>query len=269
MAQQAITLENIWQNYAFYSRGIPGFNFMNDGQHYTLQDDNKIIKYDLTTGNTIEVLFDADMVKAPNGWEGKFNSYTYSNDENYILFATNTRSIYRRSSESIYYLYDTKEKQLANVYEQPISNPSLSPDKKYIAFTYKNNLYTREVTSGKITQITADGKQNEIINGSTDWVYEEEFSIVKAYEWAPDSKSIAFIRFDESQVPEFTMTLYNDELYPEYETWKYPKVGEKNASVTTHIYNLDSKKRVTVDLGDLTDMYIPRIKWNPANELIV
>src|SRR5690606_35043443 len=118
------------------------------------------------------------------------------------------------------------------------------------------------------TQITTDGKKNAIINGICDWVYEEEFVFVRAFDWSGDSKKIAFIRFDESEVPEFSMTVFNKQLYPEVETFKYPKAGEKNSKVSLHIYDLSSKDSKTVDLSNYSDFYIARIKWtNDANVL--
>ncbi|MEL6942234.1 MAG: alpha/beta fold hydrolase, partial [Bacteroidota bacterium] len=119
------------------------------------------------------------------------------------------------------------------------------------------------------TQITADGKYNHIINGASDWVYEEEFGLVRAFEWSPDGKKIAFLRFDESEVKEFTMQMYNDDLYPENVVFKYPKVGENNSVISAHIYNLDNGKLVKIDTGTEADIYLPRIRWTPNGELCV
>ena len=131
-------------------------------------------------------------------------------------------------------------------------------------------MYVKDLASGATTQITEDGKFNHIINGGADWVYEEEFSFAKAFHWSPDGKKIAFMRFDESEVKEFTMTKFKGGLYPEYETFKYPKVGEKNAVVSIHIYDVASQKTVTAETGDETDIYFPRIKWTQApNQLCV
>jgi dipeptidyl-peptidase-4 len=119
---------------------------------------------------------------------------------------------------------------------------TLSPDKKKVGYVRDNNLYFKDLSSGKTTQVTTDGKFNAIINGNCDWVYEEEFSFSQAFEWSPDSKCLAFYRFDETKVPEFTMTNYTGELYPEYETFKYPKVGTENSKVSIHIYDTKVQK---------------------------
>ena len=145
---------------------------------------------------------------------------------------------------------------------------AFSPDGKKIAYAKANNLFIYDIESQSNTQITTDGNKNTIINGITDWVYEEEFAFVRAFDWSKDSKKIAFIRFDESQVPEFSMSIFKKDLYPKTETFKYPKAGEKNSVVSLHLYNVDTKSTKKVDLSQYSDFYIPRIKWtNDANVL--
>jgi dipeptidyl-peptidase-4 len=147
---------------------------------------------------------------------------------------------------------------------------TFSPDGKKVGYVRDNNLYYKELSSGKTCQVTTDGKLNSIINGSCDWVYEEEFSFTKAFEFSPDSRYIAFYRFDETNVPEFTMTNYTGELYPENVEYKYPKVGMENSKVSIHIYDTKTKKTATVDRTSEPNGYIPRIKWTwDPNQLCV
>lgn len=269
-AQEEITLQDIWQDYTFYARSVPGFSFMADGQHYSRLEDGKINRYDLTSGELVETILDAEQLGTQGGFSGTINSYEFSGDERMIVIKSATEQIYRRSSIADFYVYDRTGGQLSRVYEGgKISYATLSPDNTKIAFCYANDLYCKDLKTDRLQRITTDGIKNKIINGSTDWVYEEEFSIVKAFEWSPDSKHIGFVRFDESQVPQFTMTRFNGALYPDYETWKYPKVGEKNADVSAHIYSLKAGTTAKVDVGSEVDIYLPRITWADRDRFVV
>jgi dipeptidyl-peptidase-4 len=153
--------------------------------------------------------------------------------------------------------------------EDKVLHASFSPDGSKVAYVKDNNLYYKDLQTGKVVAVTTDGKRNEIVNGNCDWVYEEEFEFTKAYEWAPDSRHLAFYRFDERQVPEYTMTIY-DSLYPTPYKYKYPKAGEPNSIIQIKIYDIASKQTVDADLGSEKDQYIPRIKWtNDPSELCV
>jgi len=271
VGQQDITVEAIWRDFEFRAKSVPGFNFLNDGRHYTRLEKNVIKKYDITTGDFVEDIFSADQINGELGFEGEIEKYSFNHDETKILIESEKESIYRRSYLAKYHIYDLKEYKLYALYEEgKVMNATFSPDAKKVAYVFKNNLYYYDLETEITLPITFDGAQNEIINGVTDWVYEEELSFVKAFWWSPDSKKIAYMRFDESEVREFTMTLYKDELYPEYQTFKYPKVGEKNAEVTVHMYHLSTEESTPVDIGDLSDMYVPRIKWTQdPNQLCV
>lgn len=272
VAQQAITNEGLWKDYTFVSKSVPGFNFLNDGKHYTRLQDNVIKKYDLVSGDFVENLLIADDLKGQAGFGGKLNSYSYNDDESMLMLKSESEAIYRHSTRAVFHLYDIATGKLTRINQDDtkISYATLDPTSTKVAYVKENNLYVMNLALGSTTQITTDGKKNSIINGATDWVYEEEFAFDKAFEWSSDGKRIAYIRFDESQVKEFTMTRYNGDLYPVYETFKYPKVGEKNAKVTAHVYNIHKKKTDEVDLGDMYDMYIPRIKWTEdKNKLCV
>jgi dipeptidyl-peptidase-4 len=262
-----ISVEDIWQDYTFYPKSVPGFNFQRDGKHYTLLEKDQVRQYDLTTGEFTKTLFNGSDLKTDD-FDGAFSNYAFSEDEKNILITTNSEAIYRRSSKANFFVYDGKSLTALDAKGKQ-RDATFSPKADKVAYSIGNNLYYKDLKKGSVVQITEDGKQNEIINGGADWVYEEEFSFAKAFEWSPDGKKIAFMRFDESRVREFTMTLYNDDVYPEYQTFKYPKVGEDNSIVTVHIYDLKNNKITKIDLANDYE-YIPRIKWTQdANTLCI
>jgi dipeptidyl-peptidase-4 len=268
-AQDLIKLEDIWASNVFSAQYVPGFNFQLDGRHYTRQEGNKVVQYDLTTGQSTAVLLDASELEGQAGFSGQLRGYSFSNDESKMLISSEVESIYRRSRKGYFFVWDGE--QLQAIYpEGKISYATFNPQADKVAFVFENNVYLKDLESGAITAITEDGKTNQIINGAADWVYEEEFAFAQAFAWAPDGNTIAYYKFDESKVQEFTMTNYRDDLYPEYVTFKYPKVGELNSVVSIHLYNLTTGTTQKVDVGPEKDQYIPRIKWTQdPNQLCV
>lgn len=261
-AQKLITLEDIWQYGTFNANSVPGFNFMNDGKHYTRLEQNKIQQYDLTTGNLVQTIFDAATVANQAGFNGRIQGYRFSNDEKTILLWSEVESIYRHSTREKYFVFNRTNSAFTPVFaEGKVSLGTLNAQADKVAFVFENNLYMRNLQNDEIVQITRDGAVNAIINGGMDWVYEEEFALKRGFEWSSDGQRIAFYRFDESEVKQFTMTLYNNDLYPEYETFKYPKVGERNAIVTIHVYDVATGQTAAMTTGEENDIYIPRIRW--------
>lgn len=262
VAQQAITLEEIWSG-AFRTKGMDELNAMKNTNQYTVLNFNRnsrttqIDLYDYATLNKVATLIDTK-----NHPELKsIDNYTFDNQEKKILIATQSKPIFRHSFTANYFVYDIVAKKLQKFTDKAIQEPTFSPDGNSVAYAFENNLYLTNLISGVTTQITKDGKKNAIINGITDWVYEEEFSFVKAFDWNADGTKIAFIRFDETNVPEFSMDIYNEGLYPTQNVFKYPKAGEKNAEVSLHIFDIKTNNVSTINLGNYTDFYIPRIKW--------
>ena len=255
---QEITLEKIYKEHLFSSKSVRGINSMRDGDHYTINGEGRrIIKYAYSDGKPVDTLFNASQFSEIES----FNAYTFHPDETMILLTTEVERIYRRSFRAEYYVFDRSSDKLhrvSNNGKQQLA--AFSPVASKIAFVRKNNIFIADLASGEEKQITLDGEKNAIINGAPDWVYEEEFGFSRGFYWSPDGRRIAFYRFDERRVKEFTMTYYR-ELYPELYTFKYPKAGEKNALVSIHVYDLETGKTSVMDTGDETDQYIPRIEW--------
>ena len=263
-----ITLEDIWSKGTFRSQSVQNINWMKDGAFYSASENGKIIKHQVTDGASVETLFDQAIGVENLGKKLDMEDYSMSSDEQKILISAEGEPIYRRSSREENYVYDLKTKkitQLSKGGKQMFA--TFSPDGSKVAFVRLNNLYMVDLATMTEKQITTDGKWNHIINGACDWVYEEEFSFAKAFQWSPDSKKIAFYTFDETKVPEYNMQTWG-KLYPTDYKYKYPKAGEPNSIVTISIFNLTDAKTTKVDIGKETDQYIPRIRWtNDANVL--
>lgn len=280
---QKITLEDVMKKRTFSSKGIYGIQPLRDGRYYCHATDDSLNVYDYETGNYIRtIVTSADLIPAGDTVPVPISTYELNEDETRILFAKDEESIYRHSTKAYYYLYDIATKSLV-----PLSAgekqrlATFSPDGNKVVFVRDNNLFIRDLESGiwdpgfpagqgndpnrdpvytTEMQITSDGRINEIINGATDWVYEEEFGFTKALFWSPDSKKLAYYRFDEKRVKEYKLEYYGED-YPEIYTYKYPKAGEDNSLVEIRIYNLETGETVHVNIGNETDIYIPRIKW--------
>lgn len=264
-----ITLDNIWNDGTFRTESLDALHSMNSGQEYSVLNFDRangsttIDIYDYKTLEKVKTLVNSSSLEAIK----YFTDYTFSDDESQVLLATNQESIFRRSTLANYFVFNTKTNTLTSISEAKIQEPTFSPDGKKVAYGLNNNLYIKDIASGKTIQFTKDGEKNKIINGITDWVYEEEFAFVRAFEWNADSNKIAFIRFDETEVPEFSMDVYGKNLYQTQTVFKYPKAGEANAIVSLHVFDLLGNTTTQVELGPHLD-YIPRIKWtNNANVL--
>ncbi len=260
-----VTLEEIWSG-TFRSEYIDALHSMNDGEHYTVLDYNSktrstaVIKYNYKTQEKTNTIVDSKNLSNLD----YFTNYTFNKDETKILLATNVTPIFRHSRLGNYYIYDLKSKTNKLLTTKQIQEPTFSPDGTKVAYVYNNNIYLTDLNTGKETQVTNDGVKNEIINGVTDWVYEEEFAFVRAFEWNSTGTKIAYIRFDERNVPEFSMDVYGSKLYQTQTVFKYPKAGENNAIVTLHIYDINQNIKQQVQLPKY--YYIPRIKWTNDSE---
>jgi dipeptidyl-peptidase-4 len=260
-----ITLEEIWSG-QFTEKHIENFIPLNNNEYTTLNFDFEtrssfVIKHSFENKKTDTILSNKFFKKIP-----LFDKYSFNSNETKIIFRTERQQIYRRSIKGVYYIYDLLSKELNMIDNERINEPTFSPDSKKICFTKNNNIFIYDISQKTSTQVTFDGKKNQIINGTTDWVYEEEFGFVKAFEWNNNSSKIAFLKFNEKEVPEYSMNVFYGQLYPSNLTFKYPKAGEKNAEVSLFVYDTNLKKTKKIDLGDYE--YIPNIKWSNDENLL-
>ena len=276
VSQTKITIEDVWSKGTFSPKGAQGFNVLKNGVNYVeIKDattDGVLVlsEFELKSGKKIRDLVNGNDVKFKDRF---LNLYTYNlspNEDKLVLFE-NLESVYRRSPKASYFVYDIATKKITELSAQGKQMfPHFSPDGKKIAFVRDNNLYIKNLETDAETVVTVDGELNKIKNGWADWVYEEEFSKADYFDWSKDSKCLAYIRFDETKVKEYTLDYYKGDLYPEKFTYKYPKAGEDNSKVSVHIYNTETKATITADIGTETDIYIPRIQFtNDANTLCI
>lgn len=272
---QKVTLQDV-ANGTYRAQSIQGLKPMLDGEHYTQisKDHKRIVKYSFKTGKEVATIF--DVATARNHKLKSFDNYIMSPDESLILIQTETKPIYRRSFTAIYYIYNVRNRTL-----EPLSNngpqqvPLFSPDSHQIAFVRNNNIYLIKLLFGNSeSQVTKDGEYNKVLNGIPDWVYEEEFSYNRAFDFSADSKMIAYVRFDESQVPMYSFPWYKgmDPEKTEYTTYpgsydyKYPKAGVVNSKVSVHSFDIKSRVTRKMELPVDSDGYVPRIKFTDDPE---
>ena len=274
--QKQLSNELIWASGEFSTDYVYGINSMEDGEHYTTLDTRNgeaiVNKYAYKAyGEVKDVIVKSSNLKDEEGKAMAIEGYAFNDKEKKLLISTQVESIYRHSTRAYYYIYDIASKTTKPLSDKNKGKQRLaefSPAGDRIAFVRDNNIFIKNLNNGVETQITNDGEQNSIINGATDWVYEEEFGIDKGFYWSPDGQWLAYYRFDESHVKEFQMALYGS-LYPEQYTFKYPKAGEDNSIVQVYVRNIYEPLSMPIPLGEETDIYVPRLKWGPDNLLCV
>ncbi|WP_066629116.1 S9 family peptidase [Labilibacter marinus] len=268
--KKTVTLEDLNKNYSFYPKSVHGLESMKDGMHYTTLENKatQVVKYAYATGKQVGVILDlANIEDCP---VSHIQGYELNNTETKVLIYTNKKAVYRRSFKADYYVYDIKQKEIKPLSEKGREQvATFSPNGEMVAFVRDNDMYISKLKFGIEVQITKDGEFNKIINGIPDWVYEEEFSYNKAFEWSPNSLELAYVRFDESEVREFSFPMYQgshpnyDEnaLYPGEYKFKYPKAGETNSKVSVNVFHVKNRTTKTMKIEDSKEYYIPRIKW--------
>ncbi len=268
--QKQVELDDFITLGTFKSKGVPGLKPMKDGNYYSVLEENgsRIVKYAYASGQSVEVVVDMGNLK--NSEIKNIVDYQFSPDETKVLVYVNPEGIYRNSFMADYYVIDVVRREIEPLsVEGKQQEPAFSPDGNNVAYVRNNNIFIKKLRFGTESAITTDGKLNEIINGIPDWVYEEEFGFTRAFEWSPDNEDLAYIKFNESEVKEFSIPFYKASfpvfeefaLYPGSYNYKYPKAGEVNSKVSVHVFNLRNRTTKRMDIGDLSDVYIPRIRF--------
>ena len=258
-----LELADLYERPTFSMKRVVGMNPMKDGNTYATLEKGKLNIYNYKTGKLVKTLFDmrelvliGDSLPLP-----LYSTYELSDDESKVLFMNNMNPIYRHSYTASFYVYDINNKVLSPLSENGDQRlATFSPDATKVAFMRDNNLFIKDLKTNEEIQFTHDGEWNHVINGAPDWVYEEEFGFAQGFYWSPDSKKIAYYRFDESDVKEFNMQM-TEGLYMQDYKFKYPKAGEDNSIVEVFVYDIASGETKKMDTGEETDIYLPRIKW--------
>ena len=273
--EKSIKLADIWRYYKFYDRSTQGIRSMNDGLHYSTltkaEGAPAIVKYSYQTGKAVDTLLTANDIETQTGKSINFDNYQFGPQENKVLLATQTESIYRHSSKSFYHVYDLESRELIainNEHKQQLAD--FSPTQNKVAYVLNNRMHILDLDQPDAAPVSfGRGEEDAFIAGAVDWVYEEEFSFHKGFHWSPDGARIAYYQFDEREVPMFSMDIFGKGLYPKEYEFKYPKAGEVNSKVSIHIYHVESGEEYQAEIPENYE-YIPRINWNAdPEELIV
>ena len=269
LAGQQLTIKDI-TNGTFRTESMVGVEPLSDGESYTQisSDGKQIVKYSFKTGKQSGVLFDVNTARGSK--IERVDGYVMSPDGRHMLIQTKTKSIYRHSFTAVYYIFNVANNRLVPLSDGgPQQIPVWSPDGNQVAFVRDNNIFlVKLLYNNAESQVTKDGKFNEVINGLPDWVNEEEFSFNSAMVFSADSKQIVWVRYDESEVKQYSMSLFKGlkpereeyASYPGFYTYKYPKAGEQNSKVKVMSYDIKSHQTRTMQLPLDADGYIPRIK---------
>lgn len=269
---KSVSLKEITDGMFRQKTAVGEMRSLPDGEHYTAMnaDRNMIVKYSYRTGKAVDTLFNATTARECEFT--KFDGYTISSTGHHILVWRETEPIYRRSYKAAVYDYDVRRNYIKPITDskEKVMIPTFSPDGRMCAFVKDNNIWIRKFDFDTEVQVTKDGALNKILNGTTDWVYEEEFAVTNLMAWSPDSEYLAYVRTDETEVPEYSMQVYGEGLYPSYYNFKYPKAGQKNSTVSVKAYSVQTRDTKHLDVPMDEDSYIPRITFTRnASQLAV
>ncbi|GAB1441412.1 S9 family peptidase [Ignavibacteriales bacterium] len=268
-AQEKVTIEKLFRG-EFSGEFFKSVSWTETGHtYYKIEDGtdgSQIFKVDISTGDKTLLAETKDFVPEGKNTPLTLNDFKFSKSGKYILIYTNTKRVWRVNSKGDYWVYNTqskKMKQLGGVDAKPstLQFAKIDPTEKYAAYVREHNLYLEDIETGSIKALTSDGSRT-VINGTFDWVYEEEFGIRDGFRWSPDGSRIAFWRLDASNIKDFLMINNTDSLYSYTIPVQYPKAGEKNSECKVGTVNIKTGKTVWMNVGDdPSNNYIPRMEW--------
>ena len=249
-----------------------------DGAHYNVISDSGtcIETFNYSDGKKTGTIVNLNNVKGDKPTFDSIDGYEVSATGDFVLIWGNSSKIYRHSFTADYYILDVLHNQLIKLTKDGREQEAtFSPNGSMVSYVKNNNLYIYKIRYQSSSTVTTDGQRNKVINGIPDWVNEEEFSIQRSYAWSPDSKKLAYVKYDESEVPEYSFPVYAAshptfdafKRYPGQYKYKYPKAGEKNATVSVHIFDLDTRTTKDIDLGK-EEKYVPRILWTGEPDML-
>lgn len=267
-AYEKMTLKDITDG-QFAAQQIGGINPIKGTDLYAQlsQDNKQILQYSFKTGKQTAILFDVNNTQGEH--IDKFDGYIMSPDGRHILIATKRQNVYRRSYKAVFYIYTVQSRKLERLSDGgPQQAPVWSPDGNQVAFVRDNNIFLVKLLYGNSeSQVTKDGKMNEVINGIPDWVNEEEFGFNSALVFTADGSMLCWIKYDESKVKQYSLQLFKgrspelteNAIYPGTYSYKYPKAGEENSRVSAWSYDIKSHRIQQLNIPLATDGYMPRI----------
>lgn len=260
--QNTLNLDDIWTNGTFTPRKLESIQWMQNSDFFLALNGNRIMKFEVEGGGQGQIVLDGNEINL------QISEFSMNQDETKILLLTNKEAVWRRSYKGNYFLYDLADGTLKPLSEKGRQSfATFSPDSKMVAFVRDYDLYVKDIDKNEEIRITDDGRENEILNGWADWLYEEEFYMTRAFEWSPNSDKLAYIKFDLTDVPLYPLQNWTG-LYTDVEKIRYSKPGEKVSEVSMKIYHLETNKEVEVNLGEEKDFYVPKFQWTKNNDLL-
>ncbi|MDE6702546.1 MAG: S9 family peptidase, partial [Muribaculaceae bacterium] len=255
------------------------FVYMPDGQSYlTLSPDHRsIVRFDTKSGKEIETF--VDLTNTRETTLPDIEGFKLSENGAKVLVYRNRTPIYRRSFSAEYYVYEVRTRILRPLSEKHSAqrSPLFSPDGRMVSFVADNNIYIKKLDYNTEVAVTEDGRTGEIINGVSDWTYEEEFATTCSMAFSPDNLTLCFVKYNEKEVPTYTLPIYGGTcnadqryaLYPGVYSYKYPVAGEQNSRVSLHSYDIETRKVKDIPFADQTIEYIPNIQYAPGGNVLI